>query len=149
MFDEKTKELIKKKYNYIYNILNEFEYMHYSLINYNDNNTKDINYKYSYISNEDIITLAKKIIDSLNIESYSETFDYVIKNNQIKFRKNVDGSRFKPYDLNNRETWEIEIEEKNVYSTVVTLVHEFIHYVSAIIGTQPGIRSLFSEFTSL
>lgn len=147
MFDEATKELIKNNNKFFYNRLKEFEYMHNALINYVDNYREPVIYDKTFISNDNIISISKKIIDSLNIKEYSEVFDYIIKNNQIKFKKDIDGSRFKR--VGERSNWEIEIEEKNEYLDIVILVHEFMHYMSSIKGEQVSTRGIFGEAVSI
>ena len=84
--------------------------------------------KENNLTDEDVYLLAREIIESIN-PKYLDDFDNLIKNGELDFGYNeeYDGSYFKHI---NDDINIINIKREYSYEEVISLIHEYIHYIN-------------------
>lgn len=99
---------------------------------------------------EDVFYLAREIIEQIDV-SYLDSFDNLIKSGELDFsyENKYDCSCYEYYYNENGEVTKkfININREFSYEDVVTLVHEFIHYINGDKIT--NIRYYLTEFLSI
>ena len=138
---------IKSKNHFLFEHLDDFHYMHNSFIDCVNKLPEPVNNIKTAIDNNISIDIARRIIKSFNL-NYISNYNDIVANNNIVFDRNNHGSRFTASDWNDKNTWKLIIEDKNNYSNVISIIHEFMHYTNRINGTSFN-RDMFGEFISI
>ena len=142
--------------------INRFLIANRYLLNFSKVKTTNKGLIKTELSNKEIIDLARKVISNID-EKYLDLYDSFVKNNSICIKKSA------LLDLTNNHkasygrdikkgisTQQIELYKQPDYTSVITLIHEFMHVTNFIndnIDEDPDdnhiLRTEFTEFVSI